>query len=87
MAYKLVEILTALGQRPISKSNLLVVSRVRMDELDKIILPPLMEGNEEHPPLVQVTSKGYAITLAGLAELDKRGIAHRGERVSAEKIG
>jgi Holliday junction resolvasome RuvABC ATP-dependent DNA helicase subunit len=87
MPYQLVEVLKALGQRPISKNNLLVVTRVRSEELDKMILPPLMEEIDGRPPLVQVTSKGYAITRAGLAELDKRGIPHRGDRVSAEAIG
>lgn len=87
MPYQLVGILKALGQRPISKSNLLVVSKVRADELDKMILPPLMEESDDRPSLVQVTSKGYAITRAGLAELDKRQIPHRGERIVAETVG
>jgi Holliday junction resolvasome RuvABC ATP-dependent DNA helicase subunit len=87
MSNKLTDILKALGQRPISKSNLLVVSRVRSEELEKMILPPLMEESEDRPPLVQVTSKGYAITRAGLGELDKRGITHRGDKISAEMVG
>lgn len=86
MPYQLVDVLKALGQRPISKNNLLVVARVRVDELDRMILPPLMEENDGLPALVQVTSKGYAITRAGLNELDKRGISNRGDRVSAEKL-
>jgi Holliday junction resolvasome RuvABC ATP-dependent DNA helicase subunit len=74
MPYQLVGILKALGQRPISKSNLLVVSKVRADELDKMILPPLMEESDDRPALVQVGAKGYQITQAGADELTKRGI-------------
>lgn len=74
MPHQLVGILKALGQRPISKSNLLVVSKVRSDELDKMILPPLMEETDDRPALVQVGPKGYQLTQSGVDELDKRGI-------------
>ena len=41
-------------------------------------MPPLMSKTPDQEPMVTVSSRGYTITLAGLMELDRRGIRHRG---------
>lgn len=79
MTLKRLTILKALGQGPIAEKRLPMIAGVKVEELNKFIMPWLLVTTEDQPPLVTVTSKGFAITEAGLAELDKRGIAHKGE--------
>ena len=78
-----VKILEALGSRPISKDNLQRVANCKAEALERVILPPLMSvaGNG---PYVVSTSRGITLTRAGLAELDRRGIEHAGDQVTAE---
>lgn len=79
MTTKRVEILKALGQSPISSSQMCYVVHVKEDELKKFIMPPLLARTTDQPvPLVTMSSKGYSITPAGLQELDKRHIKNRG---------
>lgn len=73
-----VEVLKALGQRPISAAQLQYVVHVKEDELRKFIMPPLLARTPDQQPLVTVSTRGYTITLEGIAELDKRGLPHRG---------
>jgi hypothetical protein len=82
-----INLLKALGQRPYSKNNLLIPANCRMEELERMILPPLIDDADGRGPLVLTTSKGYAITGVGLLELEKRGIDHRGDEITAERIG
>lgn len=79
-------ILKALGQRPIAKKNLTIHGKCRIEELERIILPPLLDEADNRGSLVGITGKGYAITRAGLKELDKRGIAHKGDPITFEAI-
>lgn len=83
MSHREIEILKALGQRPISKANLLVVARCNEQALENIVLPPLLEHTGTGPFVIP-TRRGYALTKSGLFELDKRGILHKGERVTVE---
>ena len=85
MQKRQVEVLTALGQRPISKSTLSLAVKCNIEALEKVVLPPLMESLGGGP-LIVPTRKGYALTKIGLAELDKRHISHKGERVTVEYI-
>lgn len=78
MTFKRVEVLRALGQNPVSASTLPFVIHVKEDELRKFIMPPLMSRTPDQEPMVTVSSRGYTITVAGLLELDRRGIPHRG---------
>lgn len=71
------EILKALGQRPMSINGLCVVAGVKEKELRKYVLPWLLESTPDQPARVVVTNRHY-ISPEGLAELDKRGIEHRG---------
>jgi Holliday junction resolvasome RuvABC ATP-dependent DNA helicase subunit len=71
-------ILKALGQAPIAKNRLMNVVGVKNEELERFIMPQLLTATEDMPAVVVVTNKGYTITAAGLAELDKRGIKHNG---------
>ncbi len=86
MGHKELLVLKALGQRPIAKQHLTVPAQCRMQELDKMILPLLQNELDGRKPLVAVTNKGYAITRAGLDELDRRGIQHKGDSVIAERL-
>lgn len=73
-----VEVLKALGQRPISATQLQYVVHVKEDELRKFIMPPLLARTPDQEPLVTVSTRGYTVTLEGIAELEKRGLPHRG---------
>jgi len=73
-----VEVLKALGQKPISSAQLQYVVHVKEDELKKFVMPPLLARVPGSEPLVTVSTRGYAITLEGLAELGKRGLPNRG---------
>ena len=86
MTFKRVEILRALGQNPVSLEQLPFVIHVKKEELKKFIMPPLMSRTPDQEPMVMVSNKGYTITLAGLAELDKRGIRHRGIKAMPEQV-
>ena len=86
MTFKRVEILRSLGQKPISLAQLPFVIHVKEEELRKFIMPPLMSRTPDQEPMVTVSSRGYTITPAGLSELDKRGIPHRGLKSMPEQI-
>jgi Holliday junction resolvasome RuvABC ATP-dependent DNA helicase subunit len=83
MSKQQVTVLKALGQRPYSKANLLVIAKVRMEELERMILPHLIDDVEGRGSLI-VTTPRCTITKAGLAELDKRGIPHVAKPIDAE---
>lgn len=86
MTFKRVDILKALGQSPVSAAQLPFVVHVKEEELRKFIMPPLMGRTPDQEPMVSVSSKGYTITPAGLAELDRRGIPHRGMNAMPEQV-
>jgi Holliday junction resolvasome RuvABC ATP-dependent DNA helicase subunit len=71
-------ILKALGQGPVAANRIVNVAGAKKEEVERYIMPWLLTVTDDTPALVTVTSRGYTITDAGLAELDKRGIAHRG---------
>jgi Holliday junction resolvasome RuvABC ATP-dependent DNA helicase subunit len=73
-----VEVLKALGQRAVSAPQLQYVVHVKEDELKKFVMPPLLARTPDAEPLVTVSTRGYTITLEGLAELGKRGLPNRG---------
>ena len=72
------KILKALGQNPIAKNRIVNVAGRKAEEVERFIMPWLLTESDDQPALVTVTSKGYTITDAGLKELEKRGIAHKG---------
>ena len=81
---KQVMILSALGKRPIAESRLTGVAKCRIEQVQKYELPYLMSYDGEGPYVVSVSGKGCCITEAGLKELDKRGIEHKGLKITAE---
>lgn len=82
-----VEVLKALGQNPMSATQLPFVIHVKEDELRKFIMPPLLCRTPDQPiPLVTVCSKGYVITKTGLEELNKRKIPNRGINAIPESV-
>lgn len=87
MSLQRLTILTALGQRGvIARGRICDLIGVKEEELLKFIMPTLTMNSEDQPALVQVTGRGYCITRAGLAELDKRKIPHMGEEAIPESV-
>jgi Holliday junction resolvasome RuvABC ATP-dependent DNA helicase subunit len=86
MTLSRVQVLKALGQSPVSAAQMQFVVGVKEDELRKFIMPPLMSRTPDREPLVTVSSRGYTITMAGLKELDKRGLPNRGIDAIPEQI-
>jgi Holliday junction resolvasome RuvABC ATP-dependent DNA helicase subunit len=75
-----VQILKILGQGPCAKERLpILLGGIKDKEVEKFYMPFLLAETDDQPALVQVTGEGYTITLAGLAELDKRSIKHVGQ--------
>jgi Holliday junction resolvasome RuvABC ATP-dependent DNA helicase subunit len=83
MTYQRVQILKVLGQGPIAKNRLGFDANCKPEELERYVMPPLLIATNDQPAMVSVGSKGYEITPAGLAELEKRNIAHKGEEAMA----
>ncbi len=83
MTLQRLNILKALGQKPIAAKRLPIIAGCKEEELDKFVMPWLLEITEDQPALVQVGSKGFCITEAGLQELDKRSIKHKGKEALA----
>lgn len=81
---KQIAILKAVGQRPIALKGLPTVARCRIEQIEKFELPKLIGYHDGGPFLVPVSGRGMCITEAGLKELEKRDIAHKGKRVTAE---
>ncbi len=76
------EILRALGDRgPISIAKLQTVAKVKVEELEKFTLPPLLEVSNERDALIRSSSRGFWVTEAGLMELERRQIDHKGDAV------
>lgn len=79
MTYQRVEVLRLLGRGPVSKDQLASLVGVGEKELRTLVMPPLQAITpDQQMPLVTVSSRGYAITPAGLVELDNRQIKHLG---------
>lgn len=77
------KILRALGQGPIARNRISLVAGRKDEEVERFILPWLLTETDDQPALITVTAKGFTITEAGLAELEKRGIAHKGSKALA----
>lgn len=88
MTSQQLKLLASLGQTFMAKKNLTIPLCCRIEELDAMILPPLLTSDIANgiKPLVAITQRGCAITEAGLKELDKRGIGHRGITITAEHL-
>lgn len=81
---KQILILGAVGQRPIALKRLPSVARCRIEQVEKYELPKLVSYYDGGPFLVPVSGRGMCITEAGLLQLEKRDIPHKGNRVTAE---
>jgi hypothetical protein len=78
-------ILVALGQLgATSKGRMADFAGCGLDELEKFVMPALLVATTEEPAMVAVTSHGYQITWRGVAELERRGIPHRGPEIVAD---
>lgn len=84
MTKKQVMILSALGQRPVAKARLGDICQCRAAQVESMELPGLVQYNNGGPYCLSIGGRGMCITKAGQQELDKRGIAHNGPKVTAE---
>lgn len=66
------KILRALAAGPIAKNRMHVVVGRKEDEVENYVLPWLLAETDDQPALIGVSTRGYVITEAGLAELEKR---------------
>ncbi len=71
-------ILKALGQGAVAKNRIVNVAGKKIEEVERFIMPWLLSGTDDSEPLVTVSNRGYTITQAGLTELEKRDIDHKG---------
>lgn len=76
MSYKRFAVLKAIANRPMSRVNLATIVGIKVEELEKFILPWLMESTEDQPSCVLVTSRGVSLTEQGAKQLEMRGILH-----------
>lgn len=74
MSYQRLAILKALGQGPVAEKRLPIIAGVKAEELEKFVLPWLLEVTDDQMPFVTVTPRGFALTEAGVVELEKRKI-------------
>ena len=77
MSEQRVAVLRALGQSgPMSAKNLSFQEGVdcKERELIKFVLPPMLTSTSDQPRLVQITSRGVSLTLAGVEALSARGV-------------
>lgn len=81
---KQIAILSALGQRPHAEKRLAGVAKCRPEQVERYELPMLMDYSNGGPLVVPITGRGMCLTEAGLRELDKRNIPHRGLKITAE---
>jgi Holliday junction resolvasome RuvABC ATP-dependent DNA helicase subunit len=82
---KQVAVLAALGNRPMARARLSNVCQCRAEQVDRMVLPALMQYGENTQPLcVSITGRGMCITEAGTVELEKRGLTHNGRKITAE---
>jgi Holliday junction resolvasome RuvABC ATP-dependent DNA helicase subunit len=78
MSYQRLSVLKTLAFGPATIQQLMLSAQTEESELRRDVLPPLLASTENQPdPLVQIGAR-YAITKAGLAELDKREIENGG---------
>lgn len=81
---KQTDILHSLGQRPIAESRLAEIAKCRIAQVKKYELPALMQYNNGGPFVVSVSGRGMCITRNGLLMLEKMGMDHKGDKITAE---
>lgn len=77
MTKQRLKILKSLNQGPVAEKRLPGIAGVKAEELEKFILPWLMEQTDDQESFVSVTSRGYCLTDVGRNELEKRNIESR----------
>lgn len=83
MTYKRLKILKNLGQGPVGAKRLPTIAGVKVEELEKFIMPWLLESTDDQEAMVGVSPKGFIITQAGLNALNLRRIPNKGMEAMA----
>lgn len=68
------KILKLIVDKPVSKERMALSLNCGKEELERLIMPPMLCETEDQPAFVTVTQAGYTITPAGFDELVKRGL-------------
>jgi Holliday junction resolvasome RuvABC ATP-dependent DNA helicase subunit len=66
------QILQLAAEKPISKDRLALNLHVSKEELERLIVPPLLMQTDDNPALLTVCQGGYTLTNHGQLELTKR---------------
>lgn len=74
MTRQRLNILITLAKGPQAANRLPNSTGCKLEELERFILPWLLESTPDSPPLIYVSNKGYALTQHGINELNKRNI-------------
>ena len=68
------KVLKLIADKPVSKDRMALALNCGKEELERLIMPPLLCETEDQPAFVTVTQAGYTITADGFKELIKRGL-------------
>jgi Holliday junction resolvasome RuvABC ATP-dependent DNA helicase subunit len=66
------QILQLAAEKPISKDRLALNLHVSKEELERLIVPPLLMQTDDNPALLTICQGGYTLTSYGQLELTKR---------------
>lgn len=81
MTKQRLEVMKQLLRGPVSKKRLAGMISVKEEELEKFVMPGLLYAKAPDPgPLVQVASRGYSLSPAGIVELAERDIITHDEQ-------
>jgi len=69
-------VLRLLSRGPISKDRMAMCFQISKDELEKMVMAPILSHTDDNPALVTICSKGYYLTDAGKDALSLRKIAY-----------
>lgn len=75
------KVIRALANGSISQKRMPTVVGRKEEEVERFVMPWLMTETEDQPALVTMTSRGYALTDAGMEEIAKRDIPYKGMSV------
>lgn len=66
-------ILKALAKGPVAKNRIANIVGSKAEEVERYVMPILLTETLDIPAMVEVSSRGYILTKAGISELRKRG--------------
>jgi len=77
MTKQRINVLKSLSSGPVSKNRMCNVANCQIEELERMVMPTLMNSTEENPALVTTTTRGFCLTANGVSLLDKHNVSHK----------